>query len=298
MNPILKALSYGLSLPERTVRGLAGTVGGVSKLLTDSVLPRSLRGTGFYEFFLGNTQKFLIEGLGDVKTATPQEEKLPDDYVVRSIVGSVADGAGMFALQFSPLWFFAIAGDVAGGTKDYLRRIVAELKKDGVLQGDEGKIDTAEELLDALAHASDKSTTVFATPPIAPGEIRKMAGEIADGYRKLYQSGAKTLPRPADLWRTFEEIRKHEKVDLLKLMGTMTLASAKAAGKATGAMFYEKVLLSYADSLTEVKKTGFAEFFRRETAPYLDALGGHFSPAKKTWTEKLLSGELFRKKSQ
>lgn len=295
MKSLFEALGYALSLPERTIRSVAGAVGGVSKIMTDTLLPRSLRGTSFYKYFLGNTQKFLIEGLGGVETATPGAEKLPENYLPRAILGSVADGAGAFAFHFSPLWFFAIVGDVAGGTKDYLRKVVEELKKDGALTEEEARIDSAEELLEALSKASSKSTQPFDTPPLSASQLKELKDEIAGGYRELWAKGRKAIPSPDSLWASVQELRKQDKVEFLRLMGTMTLASAKAAGKASGAMLYEKTVLSYRDSLEEVRKEGFGAFFRRETAPYVEALSGAFSRSKKSWTEKLLSGDWFRK---
>ncbi len=59
-----RTLKYTLSLPERTLRSVSAAVGGVSRFLTDSLLPTSLRGTTFYQVFLGNTQRFLAESIG------------------------------------------------------------------------------------------------------------------------------------------------------------------------------------------------------------------------------------------
>ena len=103
---VKNALLYALSLPERTVRSASAAVGGVSKLLTDSLLPESVRETTLYRVMIGNTQKFVIESLGNVKTK--EGEKLPDDFVARKIVGNVVDAAGIFAFRFSPLWVFAL----------------------------------------------------------------------------------------------------------------------------------------------------------------------------------------------
>lgn len=294
MKSLLKAMGYALSLPERTIRSLAGAVGGVSKLLTDTLLPKSVRKTAFYEYFLGNTQKFLVESLGDVKVRS--DAKLPDDFLPRKIVGNVVDGAGVLAFHFSPLWFFALVGDVSGGSKDFLGRVVGELKKDGVIDADDTSIDTAGELLEALSHASTKSALPFDAPPLTPSDLKRLKDELSKGYGNLYDKGKGALPSAETLWAVVEDIRKRDKVDFLKLMGTMTLASAKAAGKASGTMFYEKIILSYADSLADVKKEGFTAFFARETAPYLEAVTSAFSPSKKSLTEKLLSGDLWRPK--
>ncbi len=280
-----RAILYTLSLPERALRSASAAIGGTSKLLSDTLLPRSLRGTTFYRVFLGNTQRFLIESLGDVKA--PRGETLPDDFVARKIAGNVADAAGIFAFHFSPLWFFALVADGAAGTKLYLSRMVDELKKEGALAPD-AKIGSAEELLDALSGAARTSAIPLDAPPLTREDLAKLKSELGKGYGDLYAKGKAALPGPETLWNALMEVRKREPVPFLTLCGAMAFSGAKAAGKAGGALFHERVVRSYADSLAEVRKEGFAPFFARESKPYLEAIGGAFAPGKRTFTERLL----------
>lgn len=279
-----ETLLYALSLPERALRSTAAAVGGTSRLMTDTLLPRSVRGLSFYKYFIGNTQKFIIESLGNVRTGDP---KFSDDYLPRKIVGNVADAAGIFAFQFSPLWFFALVGDAAGGTKEYLHRIVSELKKDGALSPD-AEIPSVDRLLDALAQASTKSTSPLDTPPLSKQDLAQMGKEIQGSYADLYNASKSALPSPDALWKALMEIREREKLPLLKLSGAMAFAATKAAGIATGALFYEKVLHSYGESIAEVRAKGFTHFFAEAAKPYLEAIAGAFSISQKTLTEKLL----------
>ncbi len=289
------ALLYVVSLPERTLRSVAAGIGGVSKLATDSLLPSSLRGTKFYTFLLGNTQRFIIEGIGNVEGAYAKDSgALPENYVAKKVVGNVVDAAGMFAFHFSPVWFFALVGDAASGTKVYLNRVVDELKKDGAISPD-ATIGTAGDLLDALNTASSKTTLPLDTPPLSKAELTALGTEIAAGYAQLYRSGSAAIPSPEALWQTFTKLRDAEKVPLLRLSGAMALSSAKAVGVATGTLMWETTVRSYAASLDAVSKRGFAAFFAEASAPYFEALAGAFAPARKTLTEKLLSGELFRR---
>ena len=282
---IKDALLYALSLPERTLRSTSAAVGGVSKLMTDTLLPRSVRGLTFYKYFVGNTQKFLVESLGEVETGA--KDKLPDDYLPRKIVGNVADAAGIFAFHFSPVWFFAIVGDAATGTREYLRRITAELEKDGAIPPGT-RIDSVERLLEALTEASDRSAAPMDAPPLSKADLVKLKEEIGGSYAALYRSAKDALPSLDSLWAGLEEIRRREKLPLLKLSGAMALAATQAAGKATGAMFYEKILVSYADSLATVRAKGFGAFFAEASKPYIEAVTGAFSLSKKTFTQRLL----------
>jgi len=281
-----EAILYALTLPERTVRSAAAAIGGTSKLLTDTLLPRSLRGTTIYRVMLGSTQRFLIESLGEVKTGAAAE-KLPEDFVARKIAGNVADAAGIFAFHFSPLWFFAIVADGASGTKVYLQRVVDELKKDGSLAKD-ATIGSAEDLLDALTGAATKSSMPFDTPPLTRADLTTLKDDLAHGYGAVLDRSLSSLPTVDGLWSALMELRKREPVSLVTLSGAMALSGAKAAGKAGGALFYERVIGSYGASIDEVGREGFTAFWKRETGPYLEAIAGAFAPGKKTFTAKLL----------
>jgi len=280
-----KALVYALSLPERALRSTAAALGGVSKLMTDSLLPKSVRGLGFYKYFVGNTQKFLIESIGEVRTGGA--DPLPGDYLPRKIVGNLADAAGIFAFHFSPVWFFALVGDAATGTQEYLRRVTAELEKDGAIPAGT-TIDSVDRLLEALAHASATSAMPIDTPPLSKADLRVLKEEIVSSYGALYRRSADALPSLDTLWSGLMEIRRREKLPLLKVSGAMAFAATRAAGKASGSLFYEKILLSYAESIADVRSKGFLPFFSDAARPYLDAVAGAFSMSKKTLVERWL----------
>jgi len=280
-----KALVYALSLPERALRSTAAALGGVSKLMTDTLLPKSVRGLSFYRYFVGNTQKFLIESIGEVRSG--EGKSLPSDYLPRKIVGNIADAAGIFAFHFSPVWFFALVGDAATGTQGYLRRVTAELEKDGAIPAGT-TIDSVDRLLEALARASASSAMPIDTPPLSKADLLALKEEISSSYAALYRRSADALPSLDSLWDGLMEIRRREKLPLLKVSGAMAFAATKAAGKATGGLFYEKILLSYAESISEVRATGFVPFFSGAAKPYLDAVAGAFSVSKKTLIERWL----------
>jgi len=280
-----KALVYALSLPERALRSTAAALGGVSKLMTNTLLPKSVRGLSFYKYFVGNTQKFLIESIGEVRSG--EGKSLPGDYLPRKIVGNIADAAGIFAFHFSPVWFFALVGDAATGTQGYLRRVTAELEKDGAIPAGT-TIDSVDRLLEALARASASSAMPIDTPPLSKADLLALKEEISSSYAALYRRSADALPSLDSLWDGLMEIRRREKLPLLKVSGAMAFAATKAAGKATGGLFYEKILLSYAESISEVRATGFVPFFSGAAKPYLDAVAGAFSVSKKTLIERWL----------
>ncbi|MCK5923640.1 MAG: hypothetical protein KAG66_22090, partial [Methylococcales bacterium] len=107
---------YILSMPERTLRSLAALVGGGSSLLTETLLPDSLRGTTIYTVTVGMLQRFVVEQVYGMDGETPDgQAALSDDYVQRKMAGTALETAGLLTMGFSPLWVLAIAGDVAGG---------------------------------------------------------------------------------------------------------------------------------------------------------------------------------------
>jgi len=282
-------MAYGASLPERAIRAVAAATGGVSRLATDTALPRSFRRTNLFGFLVGNFQRFLIEDVGRVKGAYPHlAAGLPKDFLARKTVGDVVEAAGIVALRYSPLWFFALLSGAAAGSRIFLKRVVRELKKDGALPK-EARIKTAEDLLAALQKASLATTVPFDQPPLKFRDLGDLRRRITRDYKRLYRTTRKSLPSPESLWKRLMKVRARQAIPFLRLSGAMTLAGARAAGKTSGKLVHEKIVRSYAASIDEVKKEGFASYFASAARPYLGAVGGAFHPRTPTTTERLLT---------
>src|SRR5512146_2323867 len=137
-----KGFGYLLSLPERTIRSLAAVAGGTTSILTETLFPDALRGTTLYKIFLGDSQRFMIEKIALVHReageagAAAVADAAPEDFVQRKIAGTALEAAGLLAMHFSPLWVFAIAGDAAAGSNEFIQRLVVQLKRNNVLQPD------------------------------------------------------------------------------------------------------------------------------------------------------------------
>ena len=283
-----RTLAYVASLPERAIRSVAAVGGGVSRLATDTALPRSFRRTNLFGFLVGNFQRFLIEDVGRVRGAYDQfPGGLPKDFLARKTVGDVVEAAGIVALRYSPLWFFALLSGAASGSRLFLKRVVRELKKDGSLPK-EARIGTAEDLLQALQRASLATTVPFDQPPLKFRDLGELRRRITRDYKRLYRTTRKSIPSPESLWKGLMKVRARQAIPFLRLSGAMTLAGARAAGRTTGALFREKVIRSYAASIDEVKKEGFASYFASAARPYLQAVTGAFQPRTPTTTERLL----------
>src|SRR5690606_8686773 len=121
-----RAAAYGLSLPVRLVRAGAAFVGGTTTLLTDTLLPASVRGTSTYRITLGLLQAFVVEQLAGVR-AEAGAPAVRDRFIERKALGNLVELAGLVTVRFSPLWVLAIAADATGGGKVFLERLVDHL---------------------------------------------------------------------------------------------------------------------------------------------------------------------------
>lgn len=294
-----KHFSYALSLPERTVRSLAAVVGGVSVLLTNTLFPESLRGTTTYNVFVGNLENFIVEKIAQVQHERPATPNSPvtDDYLQRKVIGSALEAAGLLTLRFSPVWVFAIAGDVVGGSKIFLDRLVAELKQNGII-AEETQINTLTDLLEALQEASSKSVTIIDTPPLSRAELSQLSHEIVSSYQRVFAGTTNLLPRMENIWgrMCYFSVRQH--ISLERLAGVMTIDVATIVNKSvntaftvsevSGGLFGEKILESYVVILNKIASDGLEAYLDERLAPFMTAAFAHFHPSKKSWTEELL----------
>lgn len=295
----LRSFGYLLSLPERTVRSFAAVAGGTTSLLTDTLFPDALRGTTMYRIFVGDTQRFVIQKIAQVQQeaqASGNAQPTGDDYVQRKMVGGALEAAGLFAMHFSPLWVFAIAGDVAAGSSVFLQRLVDQLKQNGVIPPDT-EVSGLTDLLRIIQDTSRHSATVIDTPPLSVDELSKLADDMVANYGRLFAGATNLLPRMETLWVQMQKVADRQNVSLETLSGILTLDVAQWAKKGIGAAFSlgqtgtdllgENFLSSYARTLDEVADQGVAQYLSARLTPFLEAAVEHFRPGRLSWTETL-----------
>jgi len=294
---MVDTLGYTLSLPERAVRSLVAVAAGATKIVADTVVPRPLRKSRTYAALVGNAQRFLIEKIGEVEGAYEADsQSLPDDYVPRKVAGNVLEAAGMFSVHLSPLWVFAIAADVAEGSRVYLQRLTQELKRDGVI--DAGTpVEKLDDLLEAMGQASEHSAKVFDAPPISKGDIVQLRDQLMSGYGNVFSKVGDLMPRIDKLWDQMQSVANTE-VDMTRLAGLMSLDLSKAGGRAldgifsvgrvTTEMLGETILASYGESLMQIQQRGLVEYMDEATRPYVSAFWKRYSRAQLSWTERLI----------
>jgi hypothetical protein len=293
-------LRYVLSLPERTLRSLAAVAGGASLLLTDTLFPDALRGTTMYRVFVGDTQRFVIDKVAQVQREGRADGRpVSDDYVRRKMVGNALEAAGLLAMHFSPLWVFAIAGDAAAGSRVFLHRLVGHLKQNGVIPPEADPTDLVD-LLGAIQDASRQSAVAINTPPLSRAELAALARDLTASYGAMFSTSRRLLPEFETLWTRMERLARRENVSLAQLGGIMTVDVARwgrkgvgavlAVGTASSALFGEKILVSYAETLDQVAEQGVGHYLSYNLRPFLKAAAAHFDPDRLTWTEGRLGG--------
>lgn len=288
-------LMYTLSLPERTIRSLAALLGGMSTFLTETLFPGTLRATTTYQVTIGLMQQFILERVAGIKNELGEGHvQLGEDYVQRKMAGTALEAAGLLTMGYSPLWVFAILGDVAGGSKVFLDRLVKYLKENEVITED---IQAGElvDVLEAVQEASSKSASTIDTPPLSNEELSKLADEMKLSYGRVFKSTKNLTPRLEAMWDTMEQLAFRENISIERLVGIMTvdaalwskkgLGIARATGQTGAALFNEKILDSYKETLATITDQRIDAFMSHHMRPFMQSARAHFDPAQKTWTE-------------
>jgi len=293
---VRRQLEYVASLPERTIRSLAAVAGGTTSLLTETLFPEALRDTTLYRIFLGDTQRFIIEKVAEVQQEQPEsdtEQGGDPQYVQKKMIGGALETAGLFAMHFSPLWVFAIAGDAAAGSTVFLDRLIDQLKENGVLPADT-HVNGLADLLEAIQAASRKSASAIDTPPLSREELTQLADDMTTSYGQMFANATNLIPRLENIWEQMEQIANRDNISLEKLGGILTIDVASwgkrgigavlAVGQTGSDLFGEKILDSYGRTLNEITKDGVTTYLDDRMTPFFKAAWSHFDPDRKTWT--------------
>ncbi len=283
---LINALAYS----ERTIRSASAVVVGASTLLTENLIPRSLRKTTTYKVTLGMLQRFLIEKVAEMEMEVGDFE-ISDDFAQRKVMGTAIEAAGLLAVGFSPLWVFAIIGDTVGGSKLYLNRLVDQLKKDGLID-EETNITEVSQMFDAIESASSKSATALDMPPLSREDFAKLTADMRSGYGEAFDKTSAVMPELDTMWETMETVTKRENISMEALMGYMTLDAMKqganvtwSASKVGAQLFDEKIIESYRETVNRVSNEGANDYIANHLRPFFDAASAHYDSSKKTWIE-------------
>jgi hypothetical protein len=270
-------------------------------LLTETLLPESVRGTRTYRVTFGMMQADIVERIAQIEgDPTTEDEPLAEDFVQRKMVGTVLETAGLFLMGASPLWIFAILADVSGGGRMFLDRLTRQLKDQGVI---ERRLEFArlEDVLFAVQQASTRTATVIDTPPLTREAMRTMLGEIRRHYTETFRSTVDLIPTLESMWDWMERLSGSDSTLLNRLAGMMTvdaLALGRQGGRTVASvgaaglqLFDERILQSYRETLAAVGKEGVLGYLQSHYAPYFAAARRHFDAGQDSWTERSLGGK-------
>ena len=290
-------LLYGASLPERAIRGTAGVVGGTLRESATLLVPQTFRNARTYQIFIGQMLDFMAEDMAGVdpehRPGTPRVE----NYVARKTVGNFVDLATLATFHVSPMLLLALVGDIAYGSKAYLKELAADLESRGVID-DASAIQQADDLLDAVAATSQKTAQSFDTPPLSVDGLRETIRQTRESVAEI--DPTKVLPKDEldRLWTRIRSTAKGEGVSPLDISGLMTLGTLEKIGKVgtgalsgvrvAGSLVNRHVLDQYRSALGDIHRDGFYRTLSTSSRPYVNALWHNFTRERTTLTEDFI----------
>lgn len=269
---------YLASLPERAGRAGAALLGGAVYQLSETALPEFVRRSKLYEATVARLLRITIELLGDVHGVYPDNPMTVQELTIRKAAGNVVEFASVVVAGWSPLWLLAGASDAIGSSKVYLRALVEELERIGLLLP-HTDISSFEELLSRLEETSGVLADAVDVPPLNVNDLRA-------SWRAL-QSQATDLPSPeglASIFAGLQEAARQEGRSLLEVSTLVGLGAARAGIRLGDVHVFDY----YRRALRSIAEEGLLAFLRRISSPYLERAGKHFDPAAPTYTERLL----------
>ena len=269
---------YVVSLPERLLRTTAASGGGLLLEATDHILPPPVRDAKIYQCLIARPLRITVEAVGGVSGRFPMQDISGRELIQRKVAGNFVEAFSVFTVGFSPLWFLAVASDVAGGTRVYLDAFVKELKKADVLP-DSTDISSVDDLLSVLDRTVSQAADAIDVPPTAISDMRDAV--------VLLRENAELIPGPQRLAELFSQlnIAAREQRRSALVVSTLIAAGAIQAGIHLG---NAHILSFYAEALNDIRTEGVSSYLGRISQPYVDAATSHLSRNRRTHTPRLI----------
>jgi len=298
---LTRTARYVLSLPERVIRSGAALAGGLLRQVGDTTLPAAVRRTRTYKTMVDIALRFMIEQIGEVKGVYPSEGELANNFLARRTAGHGIELVGLLAFRASPVWIMAALADISGAGRHIVQEIAEALKEEGLLER-EAKFENIDQLLDGLEQTAGRAADVFNAPPL---DVRGLREEWEAFRISAAKIPPRNLPTPELIGQHWEElkaeaVRQNRSVFALSSLMALSAVSrapenllrlARAANRAvwrTGNVFASGVLDHYTMMLANIREQGFSAYWTTQFRPYLAAAAGHFSPARRSLTDRWL----------
>ena len=277
-------IRYLISLPERILRAVAAAGGGLIYETMEVLLPEWLRRSHLYQAIVAALLRITVELVGGVTGVLPPDDIAVGELARRKAAGSVIELASLLAVGWSPLWLLAAVADLTGGTRTYLRVLVSEFRRDGLLPTDTD-ITSVEELLHTLEETSGLMAETVDVPPLNLDDMRT-------SWQTLQQNVAE-LPDASRLDSLYAQLQQvaDQEGRTLRSVSSLIAAGAVRAGVQIGHTY---IFDYYHDALGAIAKEGFPAYARRVAKPYLAVAVTHLDPRRTTYMERLVEPLLQR----
>lgn len=295
------AYKYILSLPERVVRSVSALSGGLLREIGNMALPASVRRSTLYRTMVDVALRFMIQEVGQVEGIYPSEDRLAEHFLLKRTASHGIELLGILAFHASPIWILAALADAAGGGRKLIRELSQALKEEGLL--DPGtQFETMEQVLDGLEKTSEHAATALNLPPMDVAGLRREWAQLKDELKTIPPAKVPGLERVEGIWSDLKDSAKAQGRSVFvvsSLMAVSTVAhvpanalwlsrAARSAARRTGRVLGETILDHYTETLAEIARTGFVNYWTREFRPYLHAAAQQFAADHESLTERLL----------
>ena len=291
--------AYLLSLPERVIRSALGLSAGLLREVGEVVVPRGVRRSQLYKSLVDTTLRYVIEQVGGAKGVYPAEQPQPDDFLARRGAGNAIELLGIVAFRVSPVWVLAALADLSGLGRRLIPEISEALKAQGLLEK-ETRFESVDQMLDGLEKTSSRLAEAINTPPLDVAGLRKEWAAIRSEARFV-----KDLPPPKAIenqWEALNQESARQGRSVFETSSVMAVAAVRAlpdkarwlsASVRVGATHTGKLLSTaifdhYSQTLNELREVGYLTYAKRQMSPYVRACVDHFSPQRRTLTQRLL----------
>ncbi len=302
---LLLLLTYGLSIPERTVRSVSAIVAGIVHESAAHLIPVAFRSSRSYSVFIQQALDMMRHDIGGVPNpsaivaANGEESQL-----ARKAVSGLLDVAGAATLHISPMTVLAIFQDIAYGSGHYLGKLSEELRREGIIDPD-SSIDHVSDLVDALQKTSSTAVDAFEKPPINIEGIRTLVTQISQRVSEIDPKRVLPEKELARMWSEMETEATAAGTSVWDVSTAMTMFAmnrirlssrgALSTVMVAGDLFDQHIIQHYETSLIAIHNDGLYATLATAAEPYLEAVWLNFDQSRETWTEALLSGKMINR---
>jgi hypothetical protein len=172
------------------------------------------------------TLRFLIERVGGVEGAYPNETPLPDDFLKRRTAGNVIEALGIVAFRASPVWVLAALADVCGMGRQLIPEIAASLKEQNLLDKDR-QFASVDQILDGLEGTSSRLAESINTPPLDVPTLRQEWHALREEARNLAPSALPSRDTITSLWTQLQAEAARQQRSVFETSSMLAVSAVK-----------------------------------------------------------------------